>query len=367
MQKKPFCLKKRGDIWYRNWYDYTHIPPVRHWISTECSSYNDAFNKCLKLAQEGRLNPETDYKFASYASTFFDEDSLYMQDVKLRSSKTHQAMSYSYWLTCRQIVKNHLNRLFCDYSIKEFTPKIIIKGRIKLSCEGLSNHTINNIISVLNKILETAFQNGLISRNPCKSVKPLLEDENIKGTFLINESRNILRSSWPNENSRKFNTVAALTGARLSEINAFRAENLNDDYIEVKDQFLKGQLRPTKTQKSRIIPLCPEVHDLIASNMKNGVFCDDIYESRPSDDLREVLQEIMPEKRKSQSLSFHSWRHFFNTFLLSKGIAPIKVASVLGHSTKDISTMTIRYCNFSVVDFTEIIEAQRELFHLLCD
>lgn len=363
MQRKQFTLKKRGSYYYYSFYD----GKTRHWKTTNCSGYSDAFNYCIKLVQEDRLNPKTDFNFSSYASSFFNDDSLYMKDVKLRSSKTRSVMSYTYLLACRQIVKNHLIPLFGEKSLKEITPNQIIEGRLKLSIEGKSNHTINNIFSILSKILENAYRNGLIFSNPCKAVKPLLEDECKKGTFLIEDAQKIFSYSWKNQESRIFNLVAALTGARLSEINAFRSENLHDNHIEVKDQFLKGKLRPTKTQKSRIIPLSKEVHDLIESNLKNGVFCDELSEARPSNDLRDILQKIIPEKRDSQSLSFHSWRHFFNTYLLSKGIAPIKVASVLGHSTKDISAMTIRYCNFTVSDFKEIIEAQRELYYLLCN
>lgn len=366
MQRKEFCLKKRGNYYYRSWYD-NQTPARRHWISTNCSSYIDAFNSCIKLVQEGRLSPQKEILFLDYALPFFNEDSLYMRDIMLRSSKQHIAMSFSYWQTCKQIVRNHLLPLFGNKSLKEITPNLIIEGRIKLSSEGKSNHTINNIVSVLSKILETAYQNDLITRNPCKAVKPLFEDENKRGTFQLDEAKIIFKFLWTDEESKTFNLVAALTGARLSEINASRAENLHENYIEVKDQFLKSELRPTKTQSSRIIPLCPEVHNLIQNNLKGNVFCNDLYESKPSNDLRNVLEQIMPDIRKEKLLSFHSWRHFFNTFLLSQGVAPIKVASVLEHSTRDVSQMTLRYCNFSVTDFAEIIKAQRHLYHLLRD
>lgn len=363
MQKKEFTLKKRGLYYHYSFY----VDKKRCWKTTNCSSYSDAFNFCIKLLQEERLNPKNDKLFKDYASSFFDDNSLFMKDVKLRSTKKHQVMSYTYLITCKQIVNNHLIPLFGNKSLKEIKPYTIIESRIILSEQGKSNHTINNIISVLGKILETAYQNGLINQNPVKALKQLYEDENKKGTFTIEEAKNIFTYSWENEESRTFNLVAALTGARLSEINAFRRENLHENYIEVTDQFLKGQLRPTKTQKTRIIPLCPEVYNLIESNLKNDIFCDDLSEARPSNDLRTILIKNIPEIRKEKSLSFHSWRHFFNTYLLSQNIAPIKVASVLGHSTKDISSMTMRYCNFTVDDFGEIIEAQKVFYHLLCD
>ena len=79
-----------------------------------------------------------------------------------------------------------------------------------------------------------------------------------------------------------------------------------------------------------------------------------------------MLRKTMPEKRKEHGYCFHSLRHFANTFFLSKGIAPIKVACVLGHSS-GISSMQERYTNFTEDDFSEFYRVQSELFHFLTD
>lgn len=52
---------------------------------------------------------------------------------------------------------------------------------------------------------------------------------------------------WGNQSQSLFNFVAALTGLRLSEINALRKDNIKPNYIDLRDQYLRGALRPLKT------------------------------------------------------------------------------------------------------------------------
>ena len=106
--------------------------------------------------------------------------------------------------------------------------------------------------------------------------------------------------------------------------------------------------------------------NLLISKIPEGkefVF-DSLADNRASDLLRKMLIKTMSEKRESHGYCFHSLRHFANTYFLSKGILPIKVASVLGHST-GVSSMQERYTNFNEEDFLEFYAIQKELFHYL--
>ena len=61
---------------------------------------------------------------------------------------------------------------------------------------------------------------------------------------------------------------------------------------------------------------------------------------------------------------YHSLRHFYNTYLLSNNISPIKVAAVLGHLT-GVSSVQERYTKFTEADYKEIYEVQGVLFNEL--
>jgi integrase len=54
----------------------------------------------------------------------------------------------------------------------------------------------------------------------------------------------------------------------------------------------------------------------------------------------------------------HSWRHFFNTMLLSANVADSKVMSLTGHASKK---MKERYTHFDTTKFTEVIGVQEKL------
>jgi integrase len=64
------------------------------------------------------------------------------------------------------------------------------------------------------------------------------------------------------------------------------------------------------------------------------------------------------EERKRRNLTFHSWRHFFNTYLLTANVTDAKVMAITGHVTEK---MKKHYTHFDTTKFTEVTEAQKKL------
>lgn len=80
--------------------------------------------------------------------------------------------------------------------------------------------------------------------------------------------------------------------------------------------------------------ICPELYKLLSERIaqsNDGYVFYDVGATKASDSLRKVMIANIPEKYKENRYCFHSWRHFYNTYLLSNDINPIKVAAVLGH------------------------------------
>jgi integrase len=67
---------------------------------------------------------------------------------------------------------------------------------------------------------------------------------------------------------------------------------------------------------------------------------------------------IDEKERQRRLLTFHSWRHFFNTMLVMADISGSKLRSVTGHSSEE---MTDYYTHFDTKKFTEIITVQENL------
>jgi hypothetical protein len=67
---------------------------------------------------------------------------------------------------------------------------------------------------------------------------------------------------------------------------------------------------------------------------------------------------ISYEEKLKRNLSFHSWRHFLNTLVLTSNVGLNKVQKVTGHKSLK---MTDHYTHFDTTQFTEVVEVQNNL------
>ena len=248
-------------------------------------------------------------------------------------------------------------------------PNDIKEFRLHLLREKkLSFKSVNNIMSVLKIIVDVAITDDILTISPLRGIKPLMKNSAARYAFTLEDAKKVLcEYSWINQSQRMFNFVAACTGLRLSEINSLRRENVKDTYIDLYDQYLRGELRPLKTKESRKIPICQELYKILSERIEqsdDGYVFFDVGATKASDTLHKVLVANMPERNEERGYCFHSWRHFYNTYLLSNNISPIKVAAVLGHST-GVSSVQERYTNFTEADYQEIYQVQSKLFNEL--
>lgn len=336
-------------------------------FSTGCTNKTEAYLFVQKLINEGKICCGSDYLFYNYISSFYDDNSIWVTDKKSLGTdnkpsigdlqiKKYQGYVRNYFL---KFLPNKLLSSFNVTDIKEFRQQL-------LDSEKISRKTINDIMSCLRIVFNSALDDGIISRNPFKGIKPLITEPRPRDPFTLDEIKQIVEYFKTNILIYNFILTAACTGMRLAEINSLRKENIKSTYIDLKDQYRGGKLLPLKTREARKVPICPELYNLLINSIPDGkefVF-DSLADNCASNLLRKMLIKTIPEKRKAHGYCFHSLRHFSNTFFLSKGILPIKVACVLGHST-GVSTMQERYLNFTEKDFTEFYAIQSELFNFL--
>jgi integrase len=64
-------------------------------------------------------------------------------------------------------------------------------------------------------------------------------------------------------------------------------------------------------------------------------------------------------ERKARNLTFHSWRHFFNSVMRARAVPAPVLQRVTGHASAE---MLERYTHFSHQDFQQIAEIQEGLF-----
>ena len=337
--------------------------------STGCKSKTSAIRYCQTLLMQGRIWTGANISFENYAEHFFDIDSIWVQDKLASGTPSHPGISKLYLKKLQSVVKNHLIPYLGNKKFSRIKPSDIKEFRLYLLQEKeLSFKTVNDIISVFRIIVEVAMTDDVLTISPLRGIKPLVRNPSPREAFTLKEAKSILQDyKWVNQSQRFFNFVAAITGLRLSEINSLRKENIKPTYIDLKDQYLRGQLSPLKNKEPRKVPICPELYMILTARINkssDGYVFYDVGATNASNSLRKVLVKNMPERRKERGYCFHSWRHFYNTYLISNNVSSVKVSSVLGHSTKTGSVQE-RYTNFTEADYKEIYNLQSKLFNEL--
>jgi len=105
--------------------------------------------------------------------------------------------------------------------------------------------------------------------------------------------------------------------------------------------------------------------DLLAKNRNGYVFSADggktpIKTGLLNSGFNRALKKIgiSYEEKLKRNLSFHSWRHFLNTLLLTSNVGLSKVQKVTGHKSLK---MTDHYTHFDTTQFTEVMDVQNNL------
>jgi integrase len=228
---------------------------------------------------------------------------------------------------------------------------------------------------MLSVMLGYAFKQKIIRSNPCRLVEKMKDEGRKVKILTIDEIEAIFPARWSDvwDDYRCYviNMVAACTGMRIGEIMGLRSEFVHHGYLEVCGQYsLTAGYSDVKTHKPREVPVHAAVEShlrrLIRENGEGFVFVTKPRAVKPMGRTM-VIQSfwkaleaigIHEEQRRERNLTFHSWRHFFNTYLLTNNVTDSKVMEVIGHLTEKSRK---RYTQFDATQFSEVIEAQKTL------
>lgn len=357
----PRKLSSGKTIWYYRTYTPDGIRTVAH--STGQTSKTLARTYCQELHAKGLLSSNIEISFSKYAEHFFDDNAQWLND-KIQSGKGKvQPVSINTLKAYRHNNKDILIPYFKNQKLCNIQPIHIKKFRNELIEKGFSNSAINLACACLKIIFSYAIADRIIQKNPFDSVQQMYIDAHSKQAFKVDELKIILFHIKDYER-KIFILTAALTGMRISEIAAIRKERLHRDFIDVSDQLLNNQLVPVKDDGYRKVRISESLYKALDYCVrKNNGFA--FHENQ--DTYRTALyraMEISKEKRIEKGLSFHSLRHFFNTYMLSHKVPEIKVKSIMGHSSGK-GSITERYTNFTPSDFDDISELQESLLKVL--
>jgi integrase len=182
----------------------------------------------------------------------------------------------------RNAVDNHLRTQFQSRRLDAVTPDDLASLVRDLRGEGLAEATIAIVIGVTNRIYRYAARRlGWVGTNPVSlmlpSERPKPSQAKRRRLFEGTELEETVAAAT--EPYKTLFTVAALTGARLSELLGLtwanvRLDPVNDAEIEFAHQVdRKGQIRPTKTDESaRTIPIPGQLVRILLAHRNRCVY-----------------------------------------------------------------------------------------------
>lgn len=255
----------------------------------------------------------------------------------------------------RSIVRVHLVPAFGELALDAITTRAVEEFKAAKLREGASAKTVNNILTVLRKMLATAHEWGELASVPrvrwLKAPKP-------EPRFLdFDEAARLIEGAateW-----RALITVAVRTGLRLGELRALRwvDVDLSRSRLVVRRAAARSVIGTPKSGKAREVDLCDEAREALRANRHlrgELVFCDEAGALLTKESLKWPLWSAC-RRAGLEKIGWHVLRHTFASHLVMRGASMRAVQELLGHH--DLK-MTLRYAHLSP-------ESRREAVRLL--
>lgn len=234
---------------------------------------------------------------------------------------------------------------------------------------GLSPKTINNIRSVLSVMMEEAVNRRIIPFNPVDGTQKRKVDK--KKTELLTDEEcaklfdpDRIKELW-NDNICFYaiNYISGVTGMRVGELLALTFHDISVNEIRVSRNYSsKFGFGATKNSEPRIVPITKEIYILLYTAFhayehdSDYIFCVSSDKPVGASNCRRALYRalkgigISEQERKRRNITFHSWRHKFNTDCVKANMHPAKIRAITGHKSE---SMLYTYTNLSTADLAD--------------
>lgn len=212
------------------------------------------------------------------------------------------------------------------------------------STKTLSAKSINNVLTVLRRMLVVARKRGLIESVP--DFEWLKRDQPEFDFLDFNEAERLLAAA--HGECRTMILTALRTGMRHGELIGLRWDDVDlvTGRITVRQNVVNGKIGTPKSGKPREIPLGIEVRTALKEHRHlRGplVFCDITGELLGTVDTRLPLWRAC-KKAGLRQIGWHALRHSFASHLVMRGASLKAVQELLGHSSIQ---MTMRYAHLA--------------------
>lgn len=349
--------------------------------STGQTTKSAANTVATRMLRDGQTGSKRDMTFGEFAKDWWIWDRCeYIKRQKARGRRLGEA----YAKIARGYLENHILPYFRQKKLIKMTTKDVEDWLLALredSQKRLNASTINNCLTRFKTMMREAQRLQLIQHDPTASVAKLSPGHNPRGVLCQSEIGTLFKDDhfqkvWNNNKTHyTLNLVAAYTGLRLGELQALQVKHIQNDSLVIEQSWArKYGLTEPKWGSQRIVPIPPVVQvqlNLLLRTNTSSTDEDFVFQrewtttvpvsettvlSRFYRALRQI--GIMDEERKERNITFHSWRHTFNSSLRSH-VPDYKLQLLTGHRT---DAMTNHYTHVAPEDLDEVRVAQQAMF-----
>jgi integrase len=271
--------------------------------------------------------------FCDYPHQFWDfVTSDYFRELETMGKEPHVEHAQEMQKAVERYYRPYFqSKLLCQID-EESLQKFIV--HLKLD-KKLAASTVNSARNVALVALRHAKRKKIIQHFDFDAVLRAGGKAGERGILERDEVDKLFSLDWPSPRSRMAVLIAANTGMRMGEVRALRVCDVHEDRISVRHSWgRKSNLKCTKNQETREIPILTTLHDEIMVYIRQmGLYNLDSF-LLPGDkpeipynnrqigkDFNKMLEKIGIEKvRKERGIVFHSWRHLLAKNLAEKGI-----------------------------------------------
>lgn len=266
------------------------------------------------------------------------------------------------WAGYESIVRVRIVPALGRLPLDKVTPPVLQAFTSQLLAQGLSAQSVQNTHRLLHRAFADAVKWGLLGRNPCDLVDPPRVNRPQPRAFTATEVAQLL-AACADDSLGPLVTVAVLTGLRQGELLALQWSDIDWERGELSVvrslQRVRGQglvVVPPKTATSRRrVPLPPLALEALRVQRRrqleqrlaagpawadgDWVFTTSLGAPLDPAETTRRFQALLA-RVGLRRVRFHDLRHTVATLLLTDGVHPKVVASLLGHSTIQITLDT---------------------------
>ena len=311
---------------------------------------------------KGQIVINENVTLAEFSVNFFDWSGDWAVDLKA----TRKRISKRQCIEKASILNNRIIPALGTYKLTHINKAVIKTFRNDLYRQGFKGSSINKTLSCLRAILEAAEEKQLIQAVP--KIERVAGNNQQRGILTPEEVKQLFSLEWPDFRVYVANMTAASTGLRQGEILGLQRKNIKEGYLEILkswEQVIRELNQTTKTGRERFCPLPERVETLIKTLLDlspwktpdSFIFFSTNRPDKPIEGraltkgLYKALLKIGidQEQRKKRRIDFHSWHHWFNSFLINKRVPLQKIQALTGHLTDE---MTANY--YHVDDMADV-------------